>query len=138
VQFLELDMTKIPVTLRGYDFCWSCCSMEHIGGLKAGEKFLFDSLDCLRKGGLAVHTTEYNINSNERTVESKNLAFYRRKDLEEIQNKLVRMGYITQKLDYSKCIYPHILGPEEAKLRARVGSYVATSAVLVIRKGEKQ
>ena len=39
--------------------------------VEAGLRFLEDSLDCLKPGGVAVHTTELNLSSNEETMETE-------------------------------------------------------------------
>ncbi|MDR2793708.1 MAG: methyltransferase domain-containing protein, partial [Treponema sp.] len=68
VSFRTIDMNTIPDDLRGmFDFIWSSCALEHIGGAQNSEDFICNSLDTLRPGGLAVHTTEYNVSSNEDT-----------------------------------------------------------------------
>jgi 2-polyprenyl-3-methyl-5-hydroxy-6-metoxy-1,4-benzoquinol methylase len=58
VQFRVVDMTRVTNDLTGFDFVWSSCSLEHLGTLKRGTDFIWRSLECLRPGGIAVHTTE--------------------------------------------------------------------------------
>ena len=57
---VPVDMNNIPSDLRDYDFVWSSCSLEHLGTIEAGLKFMINAMDCVKPGGLAVHTTEYN------------------------------------------------------------------------------
>lgn len=76
VDFRVVDMNEIPCNLKGYDFLWSSCSLEHLGTLQKGVKFIWNSLECLRPGGVAVHTTEYNLSSNLDTVEEGGGRFY--------------------------------------------------------------
>ena len=59
VRYRAVDMTAIPDDLRGFDFTWSSCALEHLGSLGAGAEFVVRQMDCLRPGGTAVHTTEY-------------------------------------------------------------------------------
>ena len=57
VSFRAVDMTDIPADLTGFDVLWSSCAFEHLGSAAAGADFALKSMDCLRPGGLAVHTT---------------------------------------------------------------------------------
>ena len=52
-------MNHLPDDLRGFDFTWSSCALEHLGTLAAGADFVVAQMDCLRPGGVAVHTTEF-------------------------------------------------------------------------------
>ncbi len=61
VTFQSCDMNNITSDLRGFDFLWSSCSLEHLGSLQHGLTFIENSLNCLRPGGIAVHTTEFNL-----------------------------------------------------------------------------
>lgn len=60
VTFESVDMNHIPQSLmdQSYDFAWSSGSLEHIGSRHLGRLFMWNSLGCLKKGGVAVHTTE--------------------------------------------------------------------------------
>lgn len=94
VSFREVDMNAIPRDLDGrFDFCWSACCLEHLGSLKAGLAFIENSLHTLKPGGIAVHTTEFNLSSNEETFESPALSLFRRRDMEELASHLTRQGY---------------------------------------------
>ena len=59
MRFRAVDMNDIPPDLRGFDFTWSSCALEHLGTLRAGADFVVEQMTCLRPGGVAVHTTEY-------------------------------------------------------------------------------
>jgi SAM-dependent methyltransferase len=63
VRFRAADMRRIPPDLLrgGFDLVWSACAMEHLGGLGRGADFVLEALRCLRPGGVAVHTTELNL-----------------------------------------------------------------------------
>lgn len=93
LSFRNLDMNHIPGDLRDYDALWSCGSLEHIGGLEKGLEFIEHSLECLRPGGVAVHTTEFNLSSNEHTYDTPPLSFYRRKDIEGLAARLLMQGH---------------------------------------------
>ena len=77
------DLSSVPKEM--FDFSWSSCSFEHLGSLEVGLKFLIHSMDCLKPGGIAVHTTEFNVSSNDATLETGNCVIYRRKDIEAFE-----------------------------------------------------
>ena len=65
VSFEVVDMNDIPAHLRDrFDFCWSACCLEHLGSLAHGLRFIENSLHTLKIGGMAVHTTEFNLSSD--------------------------------------------------------------------------
>jgi hypothetical protein len=72
------DMRSDLAHLRDFDFCWSSCSPVHLGLIRAGLDFIHNSIATLKVGGVAVHTTEYNVSSNEATIEYPNLVLFRR------------------------------------------------------------
>jgi SAM-dependent methyltransferase len=62
MSFDYVDMNNIPAALHGkYDFAWSSCALEHLGNKHLGLKFIVESAKCLAPGGLAIHTTEYDL-----------------------------------------------------------------------------
>ena len=44
--------------------------------------FVINSMRVLKPGGVAVHTTEFNLSSNDDTIEARDLCVYRRRDIE--------------------------------------------------------
>ena len=58
VRFRGVDMNAVDADLRDFDFCWSLCAIEHLGGFERLEAFIFASLETLKPGGLAVHSGE--------------------------------------------------------------------------------
>jgi len=93
VRFEAVDMNRIPEHCNGFDFLWSACAFEHLGSLEKGAEFLERSLKCLRPGGIAVHTTEYNVSSENETLASGSTVLYRRGDILEIAQKLWAQGH---------------------------------------------
>ena len=71
-----------------FDFIWSCCAFEHLGSLENGLDFVRRSARLLKPGGVAAHTTEYNVSSNDRTVRRGGGVLYRRRDIEELDRRL--------------------------------------------------
>ncbi len=95
-------MNHLPDDLRGFDFTWSSCALEHLGTLAAGTDFVVAQMDCLRPGGVAVHTTEYLVSSDDSpaTVEEGGTVFYRRSDIADLVDELHRAGHAID-MDYT-------------------------------------
>ena len=141
VQFREVNMNQIPDALGPYDFCWSCCALEHLGSLAAGMDFIVNALNCVKPGGLAIHTTEFNVSSDTETLESSGLSLYRRIDLLRLQDRLLEDGHSLLPLNFYTGSLPEDqyvdLPPYEQKvhLKLQIQQYQVTSFGLVIRKG---
>lgn len=101
VRFRPVNMNAIPSDLRDFDFVWSSCAFEHLGSLEAGLRFVRESSKCLKPGGVAVHTTEYNLESNDKTVESGSTVLFRRRDFERLSAELAGMGFAMEPLDFT-------------------------------------
>jgi SAM-dependent methyltransferase len=95
-----INMNRIPNIDAVYDFCWSICAMEHLGSIDAGLRFVKKSLDCLRPGGVAIHTTEFNYRSNEDTVDNWPTVLFRRRDFETLINELRAEGHVVLGPDF--------------------------------------
>ncbi len=141
----EVDMNKIPTDLRQaqFDFVWSSCAFEHLGSLEHGMKFVENAMECLKPGGLAVHTTEFNLSSNIETMETPGCSVYRKVDLEELQRRLIKRGHFlyplnlhpgTQKLEPHMDLPPCCTNP---KLKLQLQNYKVTSVGLIIRKSTR-
>lgn len=102
ISFKPVDMNAIPGELKQkeFDFVWSSCALEHLGTLENGLRFIEESAACLKVGGIAVHTTEYNLDSNDETVESGSTVLYRRRDFEALADKLGAMGIELAPLEF--------------------------------------
>jgi hypothetical protein len=141
VVYRELDMNAIPGDLRDFDFTWSSCAFEHLGSLQAGADFLVAQMACLKPGGIAVHTTEYTVSSNDATVEAGATVLYRRRDIEALIARLRRAGHAID-IDYTEGSTPedlHVDTPPftDVHLRTTLGEYVTTSLALIIEKGTR-
>jgi SAM-dependent methyltransferase len=93
VSFAHADMRRATAVGGRFDFVWSSCACEHLGSLDAGLDFIRASLDLLEPGGVAVHTTEYNVSSNGRTVEAGPVVLFRRRDLRALAQELRAAGH---------------------------------------------
>ena len=143
VAYAPLDMRDLPEELlRGhFDFTWSAGSFEHIGGIEAGLRFFLRQMSCLKPGGIAAHTTEFNFASNEQTVESDDLVLFRQRDLEELGNRLAAQGDALWPLDLTPgdqeadaYVDPHPY-TGEVHLNLAINNHVSTSVLLVARRG---
>jgi hypothetical protein len=141
VTYRPVDMNSIPADLRGFDFAWSSCALEHLGTLAAGMDFVVAQMDCLRPGGVAVHTTEFLVSSNDAdaTVEAGGTVFYRRRDIEALVERLGRAGHAVD-IDYTEGTTPddlHVDVPPytDVHLRTELAGYVTTSLALIVTKG---
>lgn len=140
VSYRAVDMNAIPADLAGFDFNWSSCSFEHLGTLEKGFDFLRNQLKTLRPGGWSVHTTEFNVSSNDETQENNDTVIYRHRDIEKIAAELRKEGHFVEETDYSLGglpedymvdTEPHL---QDIHLKLQVGKYVVTSIGLIIRK----
>jgi SAM-dependent methyltransferase len=62
MEFDFVDMNNIPPSLHNsFDLVWSSCALEHLGNKENGLEFIVNSALCLKPGGLAVHTTEFDL-----------------------------------------------------------------------------
>ncbi|WP_125256160.1 class I SAM-dependent methyltransferase [Brevundimonas fluminis] len=99
VAFRAADMNAVPSDLTGFDFCWSACALEHLGSIAAGLDFIEASLNALRPGGVAVHTTEFNLTSDEDTVDHQGTVLFRARDLRALADRLTAAGHRVAPLD---------------------------------------
>lgn len=140
VSYRAVDMNDIPGDLVDFDFNWSSCSFEHLGTIEKGIIFLLDQMKTLKPGGWAVHTTEYNISSNDETQDNNDSVFYRRKDIEKIVALLRADGHYVDEPDYAfgglpedfkVDIYPY---KQDVHLKLQIDKFVVTSIGLIIQK----
>ena len=99
-QLVYVDMNNIPRKLNEYDFCWSICALEHLGSIKKGMDFVVNSLDTLKQGGVAVHTTEFNFYDDNRTIDNWGTVFPQKNDFLELGSRLKAEGHIVPNLDF--------------------------------------
>lgn len=97
-----VDMNNIPRKYDGqFDFCWSACAFEHVGSIAKGLDFVENSLRCLKPGGVAVHTTEYNILDDVETLDNWGTVLYQKKHLTDFSTRMSERGYLMEELDLS-------------------------------------
>lgn len=138
-RYQPADMNNIPPELRNFDFNWSACSFEHLGSIDKGLRFLHNQLATLKPGGVAVHTTEFNLSSNDETLETDNCVAFRQRDIDKVVAELRSDGHKVAELDYSLGWLPHDYKVDTPPwgiphLRLKLGHFVCTSIGIVITK----
>lgn len=146
IKFAPIDMRSIPEEFLsgGYDFTWSAGSMEHIGGIEPGLDFFCQQMRCLRPGGWAAHTTEFEYDpptGGPGPLDTKNLCVYRSEHIQQLRERLAAQGDRLLKvnlkvgrdaedsvvLDPPYSGYPH--------LKIRLHGYAFTSVLLIAVRG---
>ena len=150
--FQSVDMNAIPADLYGrFDFCWSMCSFEHLGSVERGLEFVRNSVKCLKPGGVAAHTTEFNFEPGVETIDNWPTVLFQRRHIEELARRLRSDGHElvpvnfdsgTGLLDrfidvppYPHQPYPLLSYPGVPHLRLSVDGFPSTSIGLIVRAG---
>ncbi len=140
VTYRAVDMNNIPDDLKDFDFTWSACAFEHLGSIENGLKFVENQMKTLKPGGYAIHSSEYNISSNDDTVENENLVLFRQRDYQELAERLRKQGHFVEELDFSLGwlptdyfvdVPPYL---QDKHLRLQIDRFVTSSFCLIIRK----
>lgn len=142
VSYRTVNMNAIPADLAGFDFVWSACSLDHLGTIERGQWFIHRAMDCLAPGGVAVHTTEFNVSSNVDTLDKGAVVLFRKKDIEEVATRLGQRGCAidldweigTGSADRYVDVHPYLHIPH---LKVALGGYVSTSIGLII-EGDRE
>jgi SAM-dependent methyltransferase len=150
VSLRYVDMNNIPNDIRDFDFCWSICALEHLGSIEHGMKFVENSLNVLRPGGVSVHTTEFNFTKGP-TIDNWPTVLFQRENFEELANDLRSKGHQVDPISFDigqGCLDRFIdlppywnlpdsmKGYEEfpAHIKLSVDGFASTCYGLVIRK----
>jgi len=140
VDFRFMDMNAIDPDLHNrFDFCWSACALEHLGSIQKGLRFIERSVDCLRPGGVAVHTTEFNCSSDDETLDHDSTVLFRRSDFLKLAKRLTAKGSEIQfnfdigdqPLDRHVDVPPYTV---DNHLKLRIARWTSTSFGIVVCK----
>lgn len=141
VSFQSVDMNAVPPELFGrFDFVWSACALEHLGSLQHGLDFIRNSAKCLKVGGVAVHTTEFNLSSDDETVEHRDCSVYRKQDIKQLQAALEKDGFSLapinlsvgrHSVDHHVDVPPYSMSPH---IRLELEQFVVTSIGLIVTR----
>jgi hypothetical protein len=135
VSFRTVDMRRIPSDLSGFDFTWSACALEHLGSIALGQEFVLRQMDCLRPGGTAAHTTEYNVFSANATIARGETVLFRRRDIEWLVERLRAGGHSVEvDFDQGNGDADHWPPWSDKHLKLQIGDHVSTSIGLVVEK----
>jgi SAM-dependent methyltransferase len=139
VTFNFADMNAIPDYLTGFDFCWSSCAFEHLGSIKNGKNFIYNMMKCLKPGGIAVHTTEYNLSGYFGVMDNGGNAIFGHSDFIEMRNNLLEQGHLVEELDFRLGDYEeenYVSYPPYSKphFKLWLDGNISTSFALIIRK----
>ena len=142
VRHASCDMNAIGDDFTGFDFCWSSCCLEHLGSLEAGIDFVVNSVEkTLRIGGVACHTTEFNLSSDRDTISEGPTVIYRRQDIERLIGRLrdrghwvedLRVAPDSHPLDFFVDMPPYSQDPH---LKLSLMGFTSTSVGIVVRRG---
>jgi hypothetical protein len=144
VSFRPVDMNRIPPDLINFDFTWSSCSFEHCGTIQLGLDFVVNQMQCLKPGGVAVHTTEFNLTSDDKTLTDGGTVIFRHRDISDLVRRLEQSGHFVEPLAYSLGTtpadmhidtFPYAEAPHLKLLLAE--RFVSTSIALIITKNPK-
>lgn len=140
VDFRFMDMNAIDADLEGqFDFVWSACAFEHLGSIMQGLEFVINSVKCLKPGGVAVHTTEYNCSSDTSTLDNASTVLFRKRDFLLLQRRLKLLG-AEMEFNFNLGEQPldqHIDMPpysHEEHLKLQIMQWAVTSFGLIVRK----
>ncbi len=143
VSFRECDMNAVPADLVDFDFCWSACALEHLGSIEKGLAFIERSVECLKPGGWAIHTTEFNLSSDVATVDDMETVLFRRRDLEALAQRLAAKGHRMAVIDWNPGDEPldvyYDVPPYKPQPHVKVAlaGFAATSIGLIVQRGDQ-
>ncbi len=149
-KFEFVDMNDIPARYDGqFDFCWSVCAFEHLGSLRNGLNFVQKAMRTLKPGGIAVHTTEYNL-LDEETIDNWGTVLYQKKHFVELSKSLAAENCRLEDIEFDPGAgffdsyvdvppYPHdvsqgieVAQPPHVKLS--IDGFPATSIAIIAEK----
>ena len=138
VSFSPLDMNSISDNFKDFDFCWSSCAFEHLGSIQNGKQFIYNMIKCLKPGGIAVHTTEFNLTSYFGTDLCGN-SIFGHDDIIEMHNNLIAQGHNVEELDFRLGVYNeenYVAYPpyEKPHFKLWLDGNMSTSFALIIKK----
>ena len=142
-KFVPINMNILPLPLSPsygkFDFLWSTCSIEHVGSIALGQRFVENAMTYLNNGGVAIHTVEFTISSNSYTVEDGPTVLWCKHDVERLVKDLEILGYDVYPihwgagsgtLDYTPDAPPF----SKKHVKLVIGEFISTSFAIVVKK----
>ena len=144
-----VDMNAIPPELdEQFDFCWSVCSLEHLGSIANGLKFVANSLRTLKPGGVSVHTAEFNVNEG-RTIQTGPTVLFQKHHFVQLAERLRAYGFHVYDFDFDSGrgildglvdLPPYDQSSSRsnryAHLKLSISGFVCTSFSFIVKKPE--
>lgn len=94
VSYETADMNHIPPHLFGqFDFVWTTCSLEHVGSVLLAQRFAINSMEVLKPGGMALHTTEFTLSSLSHKFEGPYYCIFRKSDMDALASSLRKLRF---------------------------------------------
>ena len=140
VRFEAYGMDAMRPDFAGrFDALWSCGALHRMRSLQAGLDFVAESLSALRPGGVAVHTTDFNLVSDKETVDQPGLSLLRRRDVESLAARLRAEGHDAAPVNLHPGLADEdslIDGPPYGlpHLKVAAGAFIVTSLGIIVRK----
>jgi Methyltransferase domain len=143
VSFNSVDMNNLDsLPDNDFNFVWSSCALEHLGTLNRGFDFVINAMRLLKPGGIAVHTTEFNVSSNDETITEGPDCIYRKCDIEKLDRHLryARCGLERVDFDCGSHDYdlnfdtPPYFRAGSIHIKLQYESYIVTSFLLIAHK----
>jgi len=142
VKYETADMNLIPERYhRQFDFTWSSSCFEHLGSIEHGLRFFLEQMKCLKPGGIAAHTTEYQFAPTDHCYQSPDLSFFRVQDLIDLTRRIKAQGDRLWPMDLAAGTHPfdtHIDQQPfkiEPHLNLALGPVQFTSVLLIATRG---
>ena len=85
---------------RAYDFCWSGDLAQRQGSVAAGLDLVCRSMATVRPEGIVVHLLEVAYAEEERAIDNWPAVLLRRRDVEQLAERLTREGHRVERLDF--------------------------------------
>lgn len=135
VTYRPADMNNIPADLVGFDFCWSVCAIDHCGSIRLSKRFIYKQMECLRPGGVAIHTCEYGPKLDWQAPDYGGTIVWSHWDIEEVLAWLRERGHETDFIWDPPLTAEDRVSSDKYHLRTIVRGVESTSCGIVVKKG---
>lgn len=143
VTFAAADMNDLsPWPSNNFDFLWSSCAIEHLGTLDRGMDFVRNAMRLLKPGGIACHTTEFNVSSLDDTITEGENVIYRECDIRGLSGELRKIFCVLEPMNFDPgdepedVLYdvPPYYENQRTHIKLELGGFICTSAMIICRK----
>lgn len=137
-KFTPVNMNTIPEDLLNgeYDFVYSSSSLEHVGSVELGRKFILNAMKALKKGGVAVHTTELALNSLKYGGNFDHMSVWLKKDVQQLETELEGIGCKLLPVEYAidNLAVDELPYSDQKHFILKVDGTIHTSIAFVVKK----